>query len=59
MSGKRIKGTVSPDFKSFFIIYDIKSLLSVWTLMVLNFFNSGLILIFEDEVLIYMAQNAS
>ncbi len=32
-----LKGTVSPDFKVFFIIYDIKSVLSVWTLMVLNF----------------------
>jgi hypothetical protein len=30
----RVKGTVSPDFKVFFIIYDIKSVLSVWTLMV-------------------------
>jgi hypothetical protein len=28
-------------------------------LMVLNFFNSGFILIFKDEVLMYMAQNAS
>ncbi len=29
-----VKGTVSPDFYVFFIIYDIKSVLSVWTLMV-------------------------
>jgi hypothetical protein len=28
-----LKGTVSPDFLIFFIIYDIKSVLSVWTLM--------------------------
>jgi hypothetical protein len=54
-----LKGTVSPDFKVFFIIYDIKSVLCVWTLMVLNFFYSGFILIFKDEVLMYMAQSAS
>jgi hypothetical protein len=37
------KGTVSSDFYVFFIIYryDIKSVLSVWTLMVYNFFDSG------------------
>ncbi len=46
-------------FKSFFIIYDIKSILSVRTLKVLNFFYSGFILIFKDEILMYMAQNAS
>jgi hypothetical protein len=27
--------------------------------MVLNFFHSGFLLIFKDEVLMYMAQNAS
>ncbi len=31
----------------------------MWTLMVFNFFYSGFILIFKDEVLMYMAQNAS
>ncbi len=29
-----IKGTVSPDFKGFFMTYDIKSVLSAWALMV-------------------------
>ncbi len=63
---------VSHDFKSIFYnylkvlshwifksIYDIKSVLSVWTLMILNFFYSGFILIFKDQVLMYIAQNAS
>jgi hypothetical protein len=54
-----LKGTVSPDFKGFFITYDIKSVLSVWTLMVLIFFYSGFSLVFKGEVLIYMAKNAS
>ncbi len=53
------KGTASPDFEVFFIIYDIKSVLSVWTLMVYNFFIQGFILIFIDEVLMYMTLNAS
>jgi hypothetical protein len=54
------KGSVLPDFYNVFIIYDIKSVFSVWTLMVLNFlFYSGFILIFKDECLMYMAQNAS
>ncbi len=53
------KGSVSPDFSVFFIIYDIKSVLSVWTLMLLNFFKFWVLLIFKDEVLMYMAQNAS
>jgi hypothetical protein len=54
-----VKGTVSQDFKVFFIIYDIKSVLSVWTLTVYNFFYSEFILIFKDEVLMDMAKNAS
>jgi hypothetical protein len=28
-----VNGTVSPGFKVFFIIYEIKSVLSLWTLM--------------------------
>jgi hypothetical protein len=34
-------------FKAFFITYDIKSVLSVWTLMVLIFFYSGFLLMFK------------
>jgi hypothetical protein len=55
----KLKDSVSPDFLVFFIIYDIKSVLSVRMLMVLKFFYWEIILIFKDEVLMYMAQNVS
>ncbi len=42
--------------KVFFIIHDIKSVLSVWMLIVLTFFNSEIIFIFIFK---YIAQNAS
>jgi hypothetical protein len=54
-----LKGLYHQFLRVFFITYDIKSVLSVWTLMVLNFFYSGFLLIFKDEVLMYMAQNDS
>jgi hypothetical protein len=54
-----LKGLSQLIFKAFFITYDIKSVLSVWTLMVLNFFYSGFLLLSKDEVLMYKAQNAS
>jgi hypothetical protein len=41
-----LKGTVSPDFEGFFMTYDIKSVLSVWALMVFKFFHQMVILIF-------------
>jgi hypothetical protein len=32
------RGTVSPGFEGFFMIYNIKSVLSAWALMVFKFF---------------------
>ncbi len=40
------KGTVLPDFLGFFIIYDIKSVLSARALMVFKFFHLVVMLIF-------------
>jgi hypothetical protein len=54
-----VNDTVSPYCEVFYIIYNISLILSEWMLMILNFFYSGFILIIKDEVLMYMAQNAS
>jgi hypothetical protein len=41
------------------MIYDIKSVLSTWTLLVLEFFHLVVILIFEDKILAYIALNTA
>jgi hypothetical protein len=39
------------------MIYDSKSVLSAWALMVFKFFHLVVILIFEDKILIYITPN--
>jgi hypothetical protein len=41
-----LKGTVSPDFKDFFMTYNIKSVLTAWALIGFKFFHPVVILIF-------------
>ncbi len=41
------------------MIYDIKSVLSAWALMVFKFFHLVVILIFEDKILMYIALNTA
>jgi hypothetical protein len=53
------KGTVSPDFLGFLMIYDIKSVLSAWALMVFKFYHLVVILIFEDKILMSIALNTA
>jgi hypothetical protein len=41
------------------MIYDIKSVLSAWALMVLKFVHLVVILIFEDKIFKYIALNTA
>jgi hypothetical protein len=41
------------------MIYDIKSVLSAWALMVLKIFHLVVILIFEDKILMYITLNTA
>jgi hypothetical protein len=53
------KGTVSPDFEGFFMTHDIKLVHPTWVKRIFEFFHAVVILIFEDNTLMYITHNTS